>query len=165
MLKVQNRHIDWTQHQIAIPAAHAKSGKTRRVPFDPSGRLAQVLKKRRFLAPSAYVFSSEGGTFVGSVRTAWESPLLMANGRPTAPGRGKKRVNRYALDQIDLRWHDIRHECASRWLEQGVDLRTIQLLLGHSKVATTERYPNVTDEEIRRSMQEKVWRVGRAKGA
>ncbi len=47
MLRFQNRHVDWTQHEIAIPGTHAKDAENRRVPFDPQGRLAPVLKRRR----------------------------------------------------------------------------------------------------------------------
>ena len=38
MLRIQNRHVDWERHQIAIPGAHAKDSENRRVPFDPQGR-------------------------------------------------------------------------------------------------------------------------------
>jgi site-specific recombinase XerD len=43
-------------------------------------------------------------------------------------------------------------------LSRGLDLRAIQLLLGHADLKTTQRYLNVTDEELRKPMQEKLWR-------
>jgi integrase/recombinase XerD len=59
--------------------------------------------------------------------------------------------------EIDLHWHDLRHEAACRWLAKGLDLRAIQLLLGHADLKTTQRYLNVTDEELRRTMHQKLW--------
>jgi len=50
-----------------------------------------------------------------------------------------------------------RHEAACRWLAKGLDLRAIQLLLGHADLKTTQRYLNVTDEELRKTMAEKLW--------
>jgi site-specific recombinase XerD len=35
--------------------------------------------------------------------------------------------------------------------------RPIQLLLGHADLKTTQRYLNVTDEELRKTMQQKLW--------
>jgi integrase/recombinase XerD len=66
-------------------------------------------------------------------------------------------VNREKLAEIDLHWHDLRHEAACRWLSRGLDLRAIQLLLGHADLKTTQRYLNVTDEELRKTMQQKLW--------
>ena len=54
------------------------------------------------------------------------------------------------------------HTAACRWLAKGLDLRAIQLLLGHADLKTTQRYLNVTDEELRKTMQEKLWRRGSA---
>ena len=54
--------------------------------------------------------------------------------------------------QIDLHWHDLRHEGACRLLADGVDIRTIQLMLGHADIKQTQRYLNITDEELRKAM-------------
>ena len=55
--------------------------------------------------------------------------------------------------RIDLRWHDLRHEGACRLLADGVDIRIIQLMLGHASIQQTQRYLNVTDEELRKGLE------------
>jgi integrase len=157
MLKIQNRHVFWNTHQISIPAEHAKDAESRRIPFEPKGRLAQFLKRRRFLGLNGYAFGGPAGEYQGTIRTAWESLVLLAHGIEPTRTRAHGRVNRDKLAEIDLHWHDLRHEAACRWLSRGLDLRAIQLLLGHADLKTTQRYLNVTDEELRRTMQEKLW--------
>ena len=56
------------------------------------------------------------------------------------------------LRQLDLHWHDLRHEGACRLLADGVDIRIIQPMLGHSDIKTTQRYLNITDEELRKGV-------------
>jgi integrase len=152
MLRILNRHVEWEQHQIAIPGAHAKDAENRRIPFDPHGRLAPILKRRAALGPNAFVFGSPSGEFVASFKTAWESLLLVANGHDTKRAKPGARVDRAKLRQIDLHWHDLRHEGACRLLADGVDIRTIQLMLGHADIKQTQRYLNITDEELRKAM-------------
>ncbi|MCH9626027.1 MAG: Tyrosine recombinase XerC [Chlamydiales bacterium] len=42
--------------------------------------------------------------------------------------------------------HTIRHTIATHWLENGMDLKTIQLLLGHTSLATTTLYTQVSSK-------------------
>jgi hypothetical protein len=80
-------------------------------------------------------------------------PLLIANGHDAKRAKPGARVDREKLRQIDLHWHDLRHEGACRLLADGVDIRIIQLMLGHASVQQTQRYLNVTDEELRKGLE------------
>lgn len=100
MLRIQNRHVDWSQHQIVIPGANAKDAENRRIPFDPHGRLAPVLKRRATLGSYAFVFGSPDGEFQDSFKTAWESLLLVAYGHDTKRSKAGARVDREKLRQI-----------------------------------------------------------------
>ena len=91
-------------------------------------------------------------------RTPWqafrrETLRLLANGLEPKPGREGAQWNREQLERIDLHWHDLRHEGACRLLADGVDIRIIQLMLGHASIQQTQRYLNVTDEEMRRGLE------------
>ena len=153
MLLIQNKRVDWDTHTIGIPGHTTKDKENRRIPFDPNGRLSAVLTRRSALGADAFVFGTDNGEYVESFKTAWESLLLLAHGQKCTREKPKGRVDRGKLRQIDLHWHDLRHEGACRLLADGVDIRIIQLMLGHASVQQTQRYLNVTDEELRRGLE------------
>jgi hypothetical protein len=100
--------------QRAWSPRSSASGASARIPFEPKGRLAQILKRRRFLGPKAYVFGGASGEYQGTIRTAWESLVLLANGIEPTRTRAHGRVNRDKLAEINLHWHDLRHHAESR---------------------------------------------------
>ena len=153
MLLIQNKRVHWDTCQIGIPGATAKDRENRRIPFNPEGRLAAILKRRAELGPEAYVFGSVNGTYQPNIQTSWDTLRLLANGIEPKPGKEGATWNQEQLRRIDLRWHDMRHEGACRLLADDVDIRIIQLMPGHASIQQTQRYLNVTDEELRRGLE------------
>lgn len=51
--------------------------------------------------------------------------------------------------------HTIRHTIATHWLENGMDLKTIQMLLGHTSLATTTIYTHVSSK-LKREVYDKT---------
>ena len=66
-----------------------------------------------------------------------------------------KRIAKTATGK-DIHFHTLRHSAATFWLSQGMDIRQIQVLLGHSDLDTTMIYTHISMDDIERRFEE-IW--------
>jgi integrase len=108
------QHINFRNDLITLP--RSKHGESRHVPMNST--LRETLEQLRKSTGSLYVFPVEPPD-------VWF---------PAACEKAKVE---------DLTWHCLRHTFASRLVMAGVDLRTVQELMGHKTITTTLRYAHL----------------------
>jgi integrase/recombinase XerD len=116
-----------------------KGSKTRMVPL---GKMAQKAIQEYLDCPRAQLLRTRPSPYM----------FVTARGGPLTRQAFWKRLNLYALRagiQVPLTPHVLRHSFATHLLEGGADLRSVQAMLGHADIATTEIYTHVVRSRLR----------------
>ncbi len=100
---------------------------------------------------------------VKKVFLAEKSPF---RGQPLSVRGIQKRLESYARKaRVNISSHQLRHTMATQLLNADAELVTIQDLLGHSRITTTQRYCRVSNLKVQRDYYKAMERVMRRTGA
>jgi integrase/recombinase XerC len=117
-----------------------KGGKERRVPLGEPG----VRALRRYLAVRGRLRSKKRPPHPTALFLGYRgTPLTARAVQRIVQSRGAEGAGR-----ADLHPHALRHSCATHLLDAGADLRSIQELLGHASLSTTQRYTHVSIDRL-----------------
>ena len=115
--------VNFSTNTITAAGDTTKTSDTRHIPMNKE--TVSVLEHwKKQAGKSHYVFPNQEGGRLEDVKSAWLRLLERA--------------------KIDgFRWHDMRHDFASRLVMAGVHLNTVRDLLGHSDIKMTLRYAHL----------------------
>ncbi len=134
--KSEGLHLQWNNvdlDNMIISLDHTKNGKIRHVPLSRFALETFISLPKSSSCP--YVFYNH------RMRNRWKEP------RETFD-KGKREAG---LPWVRL--HDLRHFRASQWVMNGMDLRTVQELLGHSSLSVTQRYAHLAPAHAMKHVQ------------
>jgi integrase/recombinase XerD len=133
-----------------------KGGRQRMVPLNLAAQEALGLYLReRDAAVSGGHAEAEG--FVSGAGSAWLFPSWGQQGHLTRQRLAqelKLLANQAGIETARVSPHVLRHAFASHMLERGADLRSVQKLLGHADISTTQVYTHVLEGRLRQIVHE-----------
>lgn len=132
-----------TDHRFLI--VRGKGSKDRMVPLSPKAREAL----------QAFIVVRDA--LPGSDDNPWLFPAYSESGHLARQVFGRELkilAARAGLSSASISPHVLRHAFASHLLQNGADLRTVQQLLGHSDISTTQIYTHVLEERLHKLVSE-----------
>jgi integrase/recombinase XerD len=148
--EITNAKLEDLKLEAGYMLVRGKGDKERVVPL---GRSAQEALTQ-YLADSRPVLASgkRSGAPVSGAALVTNSPLLFI-------ARGGRKLTRQRVWQMvraasavsgrAASPHMLRHSCATHMVENGADLRTVQTILGHADISTTQVYTHLALDRLR----------------
>jgi integrase/recombinase XerD len=141
---------------VTLPLAAAQRGPRFLMVTGKGGRERVVpLSEPSRAALSAYL-TSRDRFLTGSRPSRWLFPSRGRAGHLTRQRAGqllKELAVKAGLDPERLSPHVLRHAFASHLLDHGADLRSVQQMLGHADIATTQIYTHVLSDRLRKLVE------------
>jgi integrase/recombinase XerD len=145
--EIINAKLEDLKLEAGYMLVRGKGDKERVVPL---GRSAQdALTEYLAQARPVLAAGKSGGTIAASIKS---SPLLFL-------ARGARKLTRQRVWQMvraasagsgrQASPHMLRHSCATHMVENGADLRTVQTILGHADISTTQAYTHLALDRLR----------------
>jgi len=143
------------QRDQRLLIVQGKGGKERMVPLSPAAR--QSLSA--YLAVRDHFLPTRGkGAEAVKIASPWLFPSRAAEGHITRHRVAqllKELARQAGLDAAKVSPHVLRHAFASHLLDHGADLRSLQKMLGHADISTTQIYTHVLGERLKSLVQER----------
>jgi len=129
--------IDLSKDEMSV---RGKGDKVRVVFFSPEAKKAvqKYLDSRKDLDESLFINMGRNASEHNDLRLTSRSVERLVKHYATLAGITKK-----------VTPHVVRHSFATDLLQNGADIRSVQALLGHANIATTQVYTHVTDKHLR----------------
>jgi len=149
--EVVNLDLDSPDFDSEVLRVTGKGNKTRIVPIgEPAQRALE-----RYLARARPILAGARGAVESSSPSARrpDALFLSRRGRRLYSSDVRRRLARWVREAAiagGVSPHSLRHSFATHLLEGGADLRSIQELLGHASVSTTQIYTRVEPTRLRR---------------
>ena len=114
----------------------------------PKSRIIPIGAQAKF-ALYRYMEKARGNMVL---RTDEETLFVNCNGKPMTRQGFWKIIKSYARKagiEEDITPHTLRHSFAAHLIENGADLRSVQEMLGHSDISTTQIYTKLTNQKLK----------------